>query len=41
MAVSSLLNEVEQEEYNQTNGVVTINTKELQELRKLVTDLKK
>ena len=40
MAASSLPNEVEQEEYNQANGVVTINTKELQELRKLVTDLK-
>ena len=41
MSASSLPNEVEQEECNQENGVVTINTKELQELRKLVTDLKK
>ena len=40
MSASSLPNEVEQEEYNQANGVVTINAKELQELRKLVTDLK-
>ena len=38
MSASSLPIEVEQEESNQANGVGTITVKELQELRKLVTD---
>ena len=33
-------NDVKPEESNQTNGVAIITIKELQELRKLVTDLK-
>ena len=41
MSASSFPNDVEQKESNQANGVVTITVKELQELRKLVTDLKK
>ena len=41
MSASSFPNDVEQKESNQDNGVVTITIKELQELRKLVTDLKK
>ena len=40
MSVSSLQDDIEQEEYNQVNGVVTVTVKGLQELRKLVTDLK-
>ena len=40
MSTSSFPNDVEQEESNQASGVVTITVKELQELRKLVTDLK-
>ena len=40
MSTSSFPNDVKQEESNQANGVVTITVKELQELRKLVTDLK-
>ena len=41
MSTSSFPNDVEQKESNQANGVVNITVKELQELRKLVTDLKK
>ena len=40
MSPTSLPDVVAQEESNQTYGIVSITVKELQELRKLVTDLK-